>query len=257
MDRAIYNFYRNDANSKKIIQQLQDREFSMFFPRHIDVEGYRGQRFMRLEEKDRLSWVFGWSHQMRRKHPLNLFMSLAKFKDLPTMRWKTEENIQYRKTWAENWVKWIKSYDFVVDIDSPSHEFIDLAKDNAMQILDELEDLFGKRGQIRFSGKGFHIYYYYDMIKDHFPDHSFDPMQNNNIYNQYCFIAKKLKEKITDFIDTSIYDCKRVIKIPASLVFYPENKIYYACVLTKNQLHNFDLEKYGVCLDGKDERKKL
>jgi hypothetical protein len=95
---------------------------------------------------------------------------------------------------------------------------------------------------LRFSGDGFHFIIPY--IKLGLDERkSFDPSVEDNIYNLYKRIALRLKEEYSELIDESVYDGRRVAKLPYSLALYPHGS--YVCLPfnTDDEFDEFDVNK--------------
>lgn len=171
----------------------------------------------------------------------NIYYSLAKFKSsFPLFRKEQEKE---KEEYKENIWKDFESFDMVLDIDCPSHELMQLAFDD-MKIIHNLLAYQKVAHYIRFSGKGFHIFFKNPIraINQEY----FNPESEVNIYKEYAKIAREYY-KLTELIDLTIYDHRRIIKLPYSLVHY-QFKTYVCHPMQKEEVEadNFLLERYEV-----------
>lgn len=151
------------------------------------------------------------------KKGYSLYYSVARFnKGVPfyTLILTYRDTHKWNKTANEN----IESYDYVIDIDSPDDSSFIYARDSAY----ELAKFFLYSGlpfRVRYSGRGFHFV----IDSEHVPPLSFDPSSDFNIYRALSNVSKYLYSEICEFIDTGIYDSRRVIKVPYSLAVYEDD----------------------------------
>jgi len=146
---------------------------------------------------------------------------------------------QQKNEWFTNHYKEVVSYDWLIDIDSPSHLDLDFAYEDAKKIkafLDENNVTY----ELRFSGKGFHFIVHYEQFA--FLNLSFVPDEVESIYKFYMRLGEKLKDKFSELIDYSITDSRRICKLPYSLAIYPAD--IYVCwpFLSDEEFNNFKLE---------------
>jgi len=94
---------------------------------------------------------------------------------------------------------------------------------------------------IKFSGKGFHI------IVPHinFDVQDLDNCQDENTYTMFSRIAHKLK-KLCSYVDTSIYDPRRLSKMPHSLALYKDHAYVSDWIYSEDELINFSLKQYEL-----------
>ena len=126
----------------------------------------------------------------------------------------------------------------VIDIDSGDSEETDYAV-YSVEILKKLFDCNNTPYHLRFSGRGFHFvipYKYFEHLNK-----SFNPHEDNNIYAYMSDIADILHDDLSEMIDTSVYDSRRVLKIPFSLSIYQNES--FICSPIKD-LPNFKLSDY-------------
>lgn len=171
----------------------------------------------------------------------NMYYSLAKYKNgVPygSLNFsKDKDNPTLNYFWKVKYYQEMESYDFLLDIDADSQKEIGYAYYSAKQIK-ILLDKFNVPYYLRFSGCGFHFIIPYKF----FPQLSFDPFDNTNIYLCYKQIAQKIKSKFSHMIDLGIYDSKRLVKIPYSLAFYDNEYFLSVPFNNDNEFDNFKLE---------------
>lgn len=170
----------------------------------------------------------------------NFYYSLAEFNTGIPYRNVKENNLKEDfSSWTENCHKEIRSYDMLIDIDSGSFDEFDFALESA-QYLQKRMDNWNVPYHLRFSGMGFHFVIPYKFFPNHL---STDPSSELNIYERMKMISEHLSEDISEMIDTTIYDSRRLTKIPMSLALYPEGD--FVCVPVE-ELSSFDLEHYRL-----------
>lgn len=181
----------------------------------------------------------------RLMYPYNIYHSVALYKEgIPnqTLNFCDKAKSEVNKFWKDGeHIANIKRFDFVVDIDSPSHEDFNLAHQSAIC----LHDFFMYHGiphEIRFTGMGFHF-----IIPDMGFTDDYSPSAKKNIYSEFVYVASLLHDNITEMIDLKIYDSRRVIKCPYSLSCYDE-KDYFLCwpITSTEELKTFRLHRFKI-----------
>jgi hypothetical protein len=180
----------------------------------------------------------------------NFYYSLAKYKDgIPNQA----PNLALRDNslWNKNHWMEMTDYDFLLDIDSPSFNDLDLCYDSTK----EIKRWLTRRNvayELRFSGCGFHIV----IPSMYFPYLSLDPDSASNTYNLYNYIARYLFNNFSEMVDYSIYDSRRVTKIPYSISLYKEGN--YVCLpfLNDKDFQDFQLERMNPKLIDPNSFKK-
>jgi len=178
----------------------------------------------------------------------NLYYSLGKYRNgvpLKKMQVNYEENLH----WNEVYWKYMTSYDFVLDIDSDTHENINYAHEDTVLVHEFLNTLSIPH-EVRFSGKGFHLVIPHKYFS---PENlSFNPMDTDKqpYTDLYYRLSERFSDTFTEFVDTSIYDFRRVLKIPYTLACYEDPEMYVCWSFRSTQeLKNFKLENYRLTLD--------
>jgi len=157
----------------------------------------------------------------------NMYYSMAEYKEGIPIEVSTF-NLRDRdlEKWNAEHYKNIIGYDFFIDVDSPDFENLEICF-RQTKIICKYLDSIRFPYYLRFSGKGFHIVtpYKYFKVYDDFNsdiDDVFNPNYDDNIYKLYREIALSIKYRFTEMIDTTIYDSRRVLKIPFSLAIYKD-----------------------------------
>ena len=170
----------------------------------------------------------------------NLYYSLATFKNGIPFRNTKEGNLKEDfKEWNQIAPKNIIAFDFPIDVDAGNFDEMPFAIESAILIQDYLNK-HNVPYNLRFSGMGFHFVIPYAFLPQHL---SLDPNDDVNIYQYMHKIATKLNNNITEMIDTTIYDSRRILKIPMSVSIY-EN-VDYVCAPVSDMRH-FDIENYKL-----------
>jgi len=148
----------------------------------------------------------------------NYYYSLARYKQgIPNQpsSLKGRDNSQWNKEHHQH----MEAYDFLLDIDAPERKYLHYAYESLQQIT-QLLNAYRIPYKVRFSGKGFHIIIPYEVFNHY--GWSFNPFCDENIYQKYAMIAKKLFNTYSEFIDVGIYDSRRVVKMPYTIVNDPQ-----------------------------------
>lgn len=168
----------------------------------------------------------------------NLYHSLARYKDgLPLF----SPNIVERNTtdWLKNHHKSMIEYDWLIDVDSPSHKHIYWAHETATEIK-RLFDSYDVHYQLRFSGCGFHFivpHREYAYLNKHF-----NPWIDGSVFEFLTKFSKRLNERYSELIDWKIPDSRRVVKIPYSLAFYDEKVFMCIPFMSDKEFDDFNLD---------------
>ncbi len=236
----IINYYKNPDNIKKIIPYLKDRELALIVSKGYAGENQRSTRHIRIRnERDWQWWILKWSGMVDKGTHYNFYHSMATFKggfpDLPAKHLDRRKAIE---TWNRHYYDNINGYDCLIDIDSPTHDHIYTAQESTMLIAQWLDERHYKY-EIRFTGCGFHIIIPFKEWKNL----NCNPLVPHNIYLQMKSMVNHLHDNISEYVDTTVIDSKRVAKIPNTLAIY-HNKVFICTVLNYNGLVNFKIEDY-------------
>ena len=177
-------------------------------------------------------------HQFQREY--NLYYSLAKYRNgIPF------STLDLAKRdfgdWNENHWKEMESYDFLLDIDAGCHHDIMFAYSSAASVK-KLFDECNVPYHLRFSGRGFHFVIPYEYFNLMFAYDAFNPDAVGNVYSVFMDIAMKLHSLYSEMIDMTIYDSRRVTKIPYSLALYDGRNYVCTSFSSEEEFNNFNLK---------------
>jgi len=224
---------------------LGDRETAFLRPKHTRKTG--GQNYQDMFRDINIYTPQGFNYYLDQLFILetdiimNCYYSLAKYKEgVPkgnkSLKLKNEE----QKKWKDTHHYHMISYDLLIDIDSPDHENMSHAKHATKKVIEYLDENLIPY-YLRFSGMGYHIvipHEAFEHLSWHFNP---DKDQENSIYSKYNQFTQYLHDNISELVDTDLHDCRRITKVPYSLVFYQRNT--YVCWPFKTK-KEFMLHKY-------------
>lgn len=175
------------------------------------------------------------------KKRYNLYYSLGTYFKIPNLSLNLTNRIEDPAylDFKSNYHKYMIGYDFFLDIDAPEHKDIRFAHYSAKSILEYFDKLFIPY-EIRFSGCGFHFIIPYTYFSTY--NLSFDPKDDNSIYQLYDQIVNKLASNFSEMIDLGLHDGRRVVKLPYSLAVYDQE--VYVCYpfIDKTKFYSFNLD---------------
>jgi len=241
---SIYAYYKRLDVQYNLIPQLFNREFGLLIPSWVtDQDTLKtSTRMLRAHSCQHIQYILSNLRWAERELPYNFYHSLATYKTgvpFQNMRFWEHSREPEIASWKEIHESEMGNYDLLLDIDAPDHDSVMLAHEGMVLIHDYFMSLQVPH-IVKFSGKGFHI-----VIPGHYNNYNreFSSGKKNNIYMFYARIAKKLQAKFTDFVDTSIYDPRRLCKLAYSLSIY-QDLIYVSYPLNQNDIETFRLEDY-------------
>lgn len=215
-------WYKDLAVKYELIKFLKNRELATL-SKHTPQ---RNTRMLKCHTRQHFEFIWDKIINVEyHKTFYNFYYSLAKYiNGIPNQPWRLKD--RDNSSWNRSYYKHIEEMDFVIDIDA-SKEIIDIAYEDAMSI-HEFFNLHKVPHEIRFSGRGFHI-----IIPFKFFQHlnmSFYFMHKQGSYvDLYLVIAEYLEKNYSELVDLTIYDFRRVLKIPYSLAVYPGDQDSYIC----------------------------
>lgn len=232
------DWYKTPQVKFRMIQFTYNRE-TMF----IKKEDNRGGATTRMLRIHNLNSFFVWSKRLnmfKLNREYNLYYSLAKYKNGIPYTTLDMKNRDF-SDWNNNHWKEMESYDFLLDIDAGSHSDIMFAHYSAWNIKNRFDDL-NVPYHLRFSGRGFHFVMPFACFGFQEGDVSFNPDDKENIYFVFMNIAMELHNRYSEMVDTSIYDSRRVTKIPYSLALYDGRNYVCASFSSDEEFENFNLK---------------
>ncbi len=220
-------YWYNNYIQYKMPKYTWHREFSILGAKGLTE--FKGVRNKRMHSPQHFQFLMTNMRLFLNGIEFNCYYSLAEYDNgLPMMENKENET-DLKKVWNDEHYKHMVGYDFMLDIDADGHDQADLdkARRQAYKLFRRLY-MYKIQFNMYFSGCGFHFIIPYKMLPGPF---SFDPGNvKGNTYELYSFLAKSLKKGLKlSLLDTSIYDSRRLCKVPFSLAIY-EN-IYPKCLI--------------------------
>lgn len=244
--------YKNFNVQYYFLHYLNNREFAFFPSKDSKTPNFMAKRNMRVHNIQGFQF---WLDRMRffqsvngNYNQVNFYYSLATFiNGLPLTDPKNITLTVDKVEWNENAYKEISAYDMVIDIDSGNFKEFYYALSSAKS-LKALFDIQNIPYHLRFSGMGFHFVIPSKYFKNCGHWH-FNPHKKGNIYSYMNQIAEKLHDDVSELIDMSVYDSRRVLKLPYSLAIYESETFICQPV---NDLIEFDINAMKlIAWDGK------
>lgn len=238
----ISKFYRRQDVQFELVKQLYHREFALLIPSWVEDADLvkTSTRTLKCHSVQHLQFILKALEWGSRHLPYNFYYSLARYKDgLPNQDMNMFVRKEKNTEWLRTHERFMDRFDFLVDIDSPNHQKIKLAY-NSMVLIHNYFNEMRFPHMVRFSGKGFHLV----TPSTYFLPLPFDSGVGANIYNLYSKIARLLKKRFSDLVDTSIYESRRLCKLSYSLSIYKDNIFVCYPLNTEKEIENFSPEDY-------------
>ena len=173
------------------------------------------------------------------KEPYNVYHSCATYKNgLPIFfnNGMSKEEVNAKKEeWKNTRNDKITSFDYFLDIDSPSFETLPVIAQSTLEIYNFLKE-YNENVKVIFSGCGFHL-----TIKDYIKGkptlEEIETLRSD---------AKKINEMFSEFVDYGVVEYKRIKKTPNTLVYREGYKNIMLCKEVENieELKNFKYKNY-------------
>jgi hypothetical protein len=238
-DGEYMGWYARAEVKFELIRFLKNRELCLI----AKQDSNRTIRNLRCHSVQHLDFILNrWLKVGTTKEQYKFYYSLARYKaGIPyqTANLDKRDNSE----WNESHWKEMESYDFLLDIDSPTHNEILLAHQSALEVKAMLDSLHCPY-ELRFSGCGFHFI----IAHRHFINYlaNFVPGHEHSIYVAYAKIGRWFYDNISEMVDYSIYDSRRVTKIPFSLALYEDEAFVCLPFHTSESFTAFKLEDFSV-----------
>lgn len=242
-------FYYQDWKCQyAMIPYLKDRELSILPAKNKQAS--QGLRRRNIRCHNIQSFQFWLNYFRLFESPekfTNFYYSMGKYREgVPYLYDKGKLDKDKSETWKDNAHESLVSYDMLIDIDAGDFSEMEYAVESSKAIK-SFFDLKNIPYLLRFSGMGFHFVIPYN----YFPSAlSLNPFKEPNIYQYMKLKAKILYDKYSEMVDYSIYDSRRIAKIPYSLSIYEEGT-YMCCPV--NNLETFNYENYNLAKFKKDK----
>jgi len=229
-ERMKTAWYQSEPVQFEIIKNLQFRETCF-------INTISKEKAIRYVKANAIRYLMmNFSRYKFLENTYNLYGSLALFPNMPMFSFNSKEKANEQKFFNENYMEFIKGYDFLLDIDSQNIELAYLESHKIKQIFDKFKVIYS----LKFSGKkGFHFEVKYSDFPQWLKVKSFHELES---------LFKLFGERFAIFnnfpcVDYTIFDLRRICKTPYSIV-YP----YYfiALPLSDDDFDNFSLEKVSL-----------
>lgn len=243
----IKDWYYDPIVKFEIIRHTYKREVAFIVAKYIKEPDIikRNIRTLKIHSVQHLDFIMSKTSMMKQETPYCLYYSLGQYKTgIPHQDFKTMK--RNNRDWIKNHWRFMSGYDFVIDIDAGNHQEMDFAYYSAQQIKVYF-DLLNCPYELRFSGCGFHFiipYKYFARRFTHYKGEQFNPKNPKSVYMLFAKIGLFLQNKFSALIDTSIYDARRVLKIPHTLALYKEKVYVCSPFYSNDSFDNFKLEDY-------------
>ena len=234
----VNSWYKTPSIKFELIKSLYKREFALLVAKYCDEETRkRSVRTLKCHSVQHLDINLNSTQMFLKNTPYNFYYSLAKYEfGIPNQRLNFAE--RDNSDWVKNHYKFIESYDYLIDIDAG--DFDDL--DYAYYSTESIKRMFDKLNvpyELRFSGMGFHFIIPYKFLPQHL---SFNPADDNNLYKFLFDLSTKISKDKTEMIDTTIYDNRRICKIPYSIALYENDGFICTPFLNDEQFKSFKIK---------------
>jgi hypothetical protein len=179
-------------------------------------------------------------------HPYNLYASVAKFPNMPMLSFNREKRREEQDQFNAEYLKYMTEYDFLMDIDNTDLRIAYATAYKAKEVFASANIPY----TLTFSGnKGFHIRVAYN---------DFGAELKNLPFTDLITVLKEFAENFRTVnalysIDTTIFDLRRIAKIPYSIV-YPN--YFVALPLSDEDMDNFSLPNCSMVYWMKPENMK-
>ena len=229
-------YYGNVDIQFEIIHQLLHRE-TMFLP--ISAEKGKPNLPVRWLNASFINMLKRhWEQFKFLERDMNLYYSLATYKDFPMFSYSWRYKTQQQQIWLKEFINYVIKYDFFLETDS-----LDLNKSIKQdgQVIKNFLDQYQIKYSLKFSGsKGIHF-----IVPSEEFDHIGIPVVDKfGVYfdrvKLFKLLATRLKAVLgCETIDDGVFDIKRVTKcayswdVKSGLIAYP---------LTDDQFKNFTTE---------------
>lgn len=226
----------------ELIHQHKHRE-TFFLPYNEQMESTPPIRWLNASAIKFMQ--MHWNRYLFLDKKMNLYHSLATYKDFPTFSYNWRTKSQQQQIWLKEFASRVIAYDLFIETDSPD---LKLAHDESIEIKQFL-DKYKVKYYVKFSGsKGFHFVTPFDefsflklpiydgerekKIKNFKEFLKEFPVATNSkkldIVLLFKVIAHRIKMLLAlETVDTSVQDVKRVMKsayswdVKSNLIAYP------------------------------------
>lgn len=238
----VVEWYKNISIQYELIKYLKYREMCLLVK---NTNPKFNTRMLKAHSIQHLQYIlFNMMRIETKGADYTVYYSLAKYENgIPNQ--EPELTNRNNKDWIMNHYKHIIGFDFMLDIDSPDHIDLHHAHFDA-KIIKKMLDYHNTPYKLIFSGCGFHFIIPFDKFNI---NKSFNPSDEDNIYKYHLKIAKVISDRFSELIDLSIYESRRVCKVPYSPTIYKNGLV----LVSKPFLNNREFEDFDytdMVIDG-------
>jgi hypothetical protein len=223
-DEYLKHYLLKDIQ-EAMLPYMLNREVCVMAPKWCHKEGtfQKGQRNLKVHQTYMIEKIHKFKAEMG-ADPMQWYASLATYATgLPFKNFLIPKD--QKMNWTINHWRSMIAYDFVIDLDCPQERYKSLLEHDTHAIAQKVYAMFGYAQIRNSSAHGFHIVVPYEYLSDELKACSFDPYNDNNIYSKLKTIATYFYKEYSELVDLSIYDSRRVIKVPYSLAVYPDKNV--------------------------------
>jgi hypothetical protein len=227
LEELKVRWYHDTAILFELVKQMVARETAF-----LSMTKKGTHRCLKIHKVEFLRRNFDRYRFFEPEYCYNIYSSVSQYEGMPMMSFRQDKKHEEMAMFNLNAEKHIIGYDFVLDIDNKD---LDIAYSQTKRIK-ELFDIYRVPYSLKFSGtKGFHI-----VVGYHDLPISIKAMAFQEMKELFRLFASELKiYQGLDSIDLGIYDLRRILKTPYSVV-YP---FYYVSLpLDDAQFKNFKLK---------------
>jgi len=175
------------------------------------------------------------------KTPYNLYSSLATYKEgIPKFTpdlFKRKDLPEFIE-WKDKHYEHIHNYDWLIDIDAPNHNDMDIAHTSLKRVIHRLND-WNIPYNVRFSGCGFHCVvpaWYVGMMRM-----SYNPHEKDSLYSRLYKATKFLYDEESEMVDYNLNDDRRLCRLPYSISHYYDRSLMCLPLNSRKEIQNFTL----------------
>lgn len=220
--KIINPYYDNDFTRKFLVNYTRYREFSMMTPKGETENDKIVIRCLNYYNDINFKYYYRNTGFQEGKYLFNLYTSLARYMK-PRLSWIGDIN---RKQKMEDFIKehesYMIGYDFAIDIDCDSQLELPYVFESAKKVF----IYFIKTRtpfRAKFSGLGVHFEIPYEFFKREGINKSFISTDDDTIYKMFYGLASYLASEISEMVDATIYDSRRMLKLYGSIAIYQDD----------------------------------
>lgn len=222
-------WYRRRPVLYELVKLMKAKEVAFLKPKYEEnLSAVRGMKIHNIEFLKLNMKAFNFC-----KRKFNIYVSCASLHNMPSFNF----NYVYRKIelkkFREVFQDYLIGYDLLLDFDSKEHGLDRCYMDTGL--IKQLFDDYQVPYYIMFSGSGFHIKVPYEYL---------ETPEGNQGLDMCKLISKGLAETFDlESLDLSVYDMRRVAKVPYSIDFNTDN---VAWPMSDYEFNHFEVEDMHI-----------